>query len=252
MTILVDAGNSRVKWAQCVGEEMHIGEPFATDSGALAAELQARWSALPPQPVYLSNVAGLDWERRFVDWVRQVWRAEVHVARTSRDAFGILNAYEQPEKLGVDRWVGLIGARARFGLPVCLVDCGTAITVDLVDREGRHRGGLIAPGLALMVGALRGRVPGIDGGVDSVECFWGCNTAHGLANGVREMALGLIERAIRGARITLGMEPTLVLTGGDAERLAAHLDIRHRHAPDVVLRGLAEIARRDRSTTLSG
>ncbi len=251
MTLLVDAGNSRVKWGWLTGEEIDVGRPFATDALALQERLQELWCGLPtPRAVYLSNVAGLDWERRFIAWVGAAWNAEVRVIRSQREGFGIVNGYQQPESLGVDRWVGLIGARARFGLPFCLVDCGTAITFDLVDAVGRHRGGLIAAGLRLMQDALLQRAPGVAAADAPGSRFWGVSTAEGLQSGAREMALGLIERAFRQAQTTLAMETPLILTGGDAERLAAHLHTPCQFAPNLVLQGLAAIARSDSSVGL--
>lgn len=253
MAILVDAGNSRIKWGWLKGGAVRVGDPFATDSVALPDQLRERWSVLSePRVVYLSNVAGPEWERRFLGWVRREWHAEVRVVRSQPQAFGIVNAYQRPETLGVDRWVGLIGARVLFGLPFCLVDCGTAITVDLVDRSGRHRGGLIAPGPTLMKDMLMRRVPGIQDGLALPEGFWGRSTACGIDGGVRETAIGLIERAARQARITLDIEPVLVLTGGDAERLAAYLESACQLVPDLVLSGLAAIARSECSSALGG
>ncbi|MCU0735935.1 MAG: type III pantothenate kinase [Methylotetracoccus sp.] len=254
MTILVDAGNSRVKWAWWSGDRIDVGEPFATDSRALHGRLRALWNGLPaPQAVYVSNVAGPDWERQFIAWVRAAWNLDIRLVRSQARGHGIFSGYLQPESLGVDRWVGLIGARWQFGLPFCLVDCGTAITVDLVDAEGRHRGGLIAAGLRLMQDALLQRAPGVatGGGVFSGR-FWGISTAEGLESGAREMVLGLIDRAFQQARATLGMEPALILTGGDGELLAPHVTVPFQLDPHLVLQGLAAIARNECSAALRG
>lgn len=243
MILLVDAGNSRVKWACLQRAEIQAGEAFPSDPKMLAGQLRSRWAGLAkPRAIYLSNVAGAEWERTFVDWARAVWDSEIRVLHAEADAYGIVNGYEKPETLGVDRWVGLIGAKAIVGLPVCLIDCGTAVTVDLVDAQGRHRGGLIAPGLTLMKDSLQRGTRGVAAGVGASGVFWGRNTAEGLENGAREMILGLIGRSAHAARSTLGELPTLVLTGGDAKRLAVMLEIPHRLAPDLVLRGLAAVA----------
>lgn len=244
MMILVDAGNSRVKWAWCEHGAIQPGEAFPTDDRVLPNQLQERWAGLArPEAVYLSNVAGADWERACREWVQAAWNAEIRVVRAEARCCGIVSGYEKPETLGVDRWVGMIGARASVGLPFCLIDCGTAITADLVDEQGRHCGGLIAPGLRLMREALLHRAPGVAAAGAVRGSFWGRTTAEGLESGTREMAAGLIERVHGEAQRTVGTEPTLVLTGGDAEAVAGHLRIPRRLLADVVLRGLAEIAR---------
>lgn len=247
MTLLVvDIGNSRVKWGWSRLVGIDAGEPFPTDSQGIHSQLQVLWTGLPkPSAVYLSNVAGSDLERQVADWVRDAWGLETRVIRSEAETRGMVNGYEQPETLGVDRWVGLIGARAAFGLPLCLIDCGTAVTVDLVDAYGKHRGGVIAPGLHLMRECLLQRARGIVASRAPGGGFWGRSTSEGLENGLLQMVLGLIDRALLHAGSTLGAEPTVVLTGGDAERVAAHLHAAYHLAPHIVLQGLAEIARNE-------
>lgn len=253
MTLLVDTGNSRVKWGWLEGTEIEAGETFPTDAESLPGQLQARWQRLSePRAIYLSNVAGPGWEVSFLGWIRATWNSKIYRLRAAADAYGIVNAYKQPETLGVDRWVGMIAARGLFGLPFCLIDCGTAVTVDLVDRQGMHHGGLIAPGLKRMKDSLPLKIPVVGAAEGVSRGYWGRDTTEGVETGTREMILGLIGRAVDAAQRTLGEAPVVVLTGGDAERIAALLEIPHRLAPDLVLQGLATIARQDRSAALGG
>jgi len=241
--LLVDVGNSRVKWGRIEERRLETGEAFPTDPTAMGKRLDDSWRALPrPESVYVSNVAGPDAERMLVDWFERHWNADVRVIRSTRQLCGITNGYEDPLTLGVDRWVGMIGVRAAFPLPACLVDCGTAVTVDLLDEHGRHQGGLIAPGLRLMKDALVQRAGCVSECRGASRGFWGRSTGEGLQSGSLQMVLGLIERSLVQAQEGVGVSPTLILSGGDAELVSAQLNVPHERVPNIVLRGLAAIA----------
>jgi type III pantothenate kinase len=131
-------------------------------------------------------------------------------------------------------------------LPACIADCGTAITVDLLDAEGRHLGGLIAPGLTLMMQALTQRAQGLQMANGSYQGLLARNTAAAMLSGARHAGVGLIERTLRETGRLLGCEPHLVLTGGDAETVAAELSVPYALAPGLVLQGLLIITENTR------
>ncbi|MGZ8219278.1 type III pantothenate kinase [Methylomagnum sp.] len=240
--VLVDIGNSRLKWGRAEQGRIVAGGAFATDEAA-PARLDSEWSALPaPDAVQVSNVAGAVIAEKLEDWMARRWRVPVQFARSEAQACGVSNGYERPEQLGVDRWVALIAARHHCPLPVCVVDAGTALTVDVLDGEGRHLGGLIAPGPALMKRALRLETRGVQA-VDGGASGWlGRNTADGVAGGVLRAAAGLIENTQREASERLGHAPSLILCGGAGEAIGRLLAIPYRLDPDLVLRGLLILA----------
>jgi type III pantothenate kinase len=248
VTLLVDIGNSRVKWGRLERDgRIVVGTPLTTDASMLGADLDRVWAGIErPPAIVVCNVAGAAVEAALAEWVLRHWTLGPQLIRTAREGFGVVNGYTEPGRLGVDRWVGLIGARAVFGVPACLIDCGTAVTVDLLDSQGRHRGGLIAPGLRLMTDALRRGTRG-GGGIGGPAAglttrFWGQSTGEGLESGALQTAAGLVERAAQRARRDLGAEPTLVLTGGDASAISPLLSVPYRLAPTIVLQGLARFA----------
>jgi type III pantothenate kinase len=246
MILMIDAGNSRIKWARYEGLALEPGLPFPTDPTQSDALFEAAWRrSPPPQSILLSNVAGSAWEAALTEWVERTWACPIRVVSTEAKAFGLVNAYPDANRLGVDRWVAMIGAKAGYGLPFCLIDCGTAVTVDLVDGQGRHRGGWIAAGLALQREALMQRSAGIhvEEKTSSADLGWGMDTASGVALGTLAAIRGLAERALQQAEAALGLAPTLILTGGDAAVVAQGLTVPHRVAEGLVLRGLVEYAR---------
>lgn len=240
--LIVDIGNTRLKW-RCVEQgEWATGGAFATDD-AIKAGFDAEWSNLPaPEAVYVSNVAGAGIAATLEAWVASHWRVPVHFARSEALAFGVANGYEQPERLGVDRWVALIAARHHYRLPVCVVDVGTALTVDVLDREGRHLGGLIAPGPALMKRALSLETRGVRAVSGEAADWLGRNTADGVEIGTLRACAGLVETVWRDGAKWLGRAPSVVVSGGAGEAIARLLTMPYRLDSDLVLRGLLILA----------
>ena len=236
--LLVDVGNSRLKWAR-VAEDGHWshGVPFSTRS----ADFDRHWAEVPrPDAVWVSNVAGPDAADRLQHWVERQWGRPVQFGRSQVRCGAVVNGYARPEQLGVDRWFGLLGLYRPDGRPACLVDCGTAITVDVLDADGRHQGGLIAPGLETMAAALRQRAPGLASATPTppVPPTLGRDTASGVGSGCLLAAAGLIEKVFQDTAAGQGALPRLVLTGGDAAAIGACLSQPHALDESIVLRGL--------------
>jgi type III pantothenate kinase len=176
---------------------------------------------------------------------------EVHFARAEREGYGVTNSYRRPRRIGVDRWVAMIGARAEFRAALCVVDAGTAVTIDAMDRDGVHLGGMIVPGLAMMADALHANTSEIPparksaaASANDLQVF--ANTTEGaVQNGALTAISGAVERAVRLMRAA-GFRPKVVLTGGDASRILKLLDASVLHRPNLVLEGLAFMVQSDK------
>lgn len=236
MNLLVDIGNSRLKWA--ISDPNGLAESTALLNHTLnEAYLSEVWRDLPkPDHLAISCVSA----RGLVGITRAVadalWPGIAIVeAKSEAQAFGVKNAYKQPEKLGVDRWLALLAARRHYTLPACIVDCGTAITVDLLDESGQHLGGMICPGLKLMRKSLSAGTEALVY-YDSAFTVGPANdTGAAIYSGVLTAAAGLIEHVF-------SAQPEhcrLLLTGGDASLIAGQLGRTGRIDTDLVLRGLS-------------
>jgi len=156
--------------------------------------------------------------------------------------------YLEPWRLGVDRFVAAVGAHGLFpAVPVCVVGVGTAMTIDLIGTDGRHRGGVIIPAPALMVETLFTRTHGIQrraqgGGAGSVVGLFARSTRGGVMQGARYAAAALVDRAVVEAQALLRRKPLVVLTGGEAAVVRPLLKSPAVGVPDLVLRGLAVLA----------
>ncbi|MDR2877337.1 MAG: type III pantothenate kinase [Chromatiales bacterium] len=252
MMILLDAGNSRLKWACLVDGTLQVGAPvprIGTDLDDVYA-LSLVWATLPrPERVLVSSVLGTQFACALSTYCMETWALTAEFIVPRREAYGMVNAYAEPARLGVDRWLALIGARGDSAIgSLCVVDCGTAITIDAVRIDGLHLGGLIMPGLGLMRRMLIASTQGIrvEAG-DMVETLlpWASDTREALRAGTLCAAVAGIDRAVAVLRASLGGEMRCYITGGDAGCLLPLLQVRYSHRPELVLEGLALSAERE-------
>jgi type III pantothenate kinase len=170
------------------------------------------------------------------------WDVAPEFLRSQKLAWGVVNSYADPETLGVDRWLTLVAVQARQLSPACILDCGTAITLDLIDGEGAHRGGLILPGLRLMRKAILDSTSIQAEEVVPPSGLLAHDTAGAIALGGIQAVVSLVKRVLDESEIELRARPRLLLTGGDSGYLKAHFDELWELESDLVLSGLAVIA----------
>ena len=238
-TWLFDLGNSRLKFAPlragAVGEIVAV----AHDGQAFAAGWEAR---LPSgfDTACIAAVAGEPLAGQLSAALAPRCR-QLSIARTLASMDGVRIAYAQPQRLGVDRFLALVAAHARAAGPALVVGVGTALTIDLVDANGEHIGGRIAPSPSLMRVALHERAPVLPQSGGTYRDF-ATDTDDALASGCEGAAVGLVLHSRDQATRLLDCDaPGLLLHGGGAPALLAHLP-GALHAPALVLQGLARWA----------
>ena len=169
---------------------------------------------------------------------RQV--GSVHVARSTREAMGVTNGYEEADRLGVDRWLGVLAGYQLAG-GCCAVDCGSAITIDFVLPGGRHLGGYILPGLRLMKESLKlgTRNVAIDPDSEAEELLApGRRTVEAVNHGIYMAAVSAINRVYAEVCDSEGVALPLIVTGGDARVVSRGIQVPHAVWPDMVYGGL--------------
>lgn len=243
MKLVVDIGNSRLKWSTVDDGPWHPGQSVALEKD-LGSLFDSCWRDMdPPESALVANVSGQDTAERLRTWMRERWCIEPEFFRSSARYDGMTSSYKNPAQLGCDRWAALIGARA-IGLQgaLCVVDCGTAITVDALDQLDRFLGGVIFPGIDLIQHSL------LTGTVDIAENraefkqVLGTSTAEAVAGGSVVGVAGAIDRILSEMRTVLE-DPKLYITGGDAMLLRPMLSFPLQYEPDLVLLGLAHTLR---------
>lgn len=243
MRLLVDLGNTRLKWAFDDGGAALEVHAEAWDTADALSILARAAAAQPLTGIWLASVVSDERERALGEALRAASPAPLHWVRTPAAAVGVRNAYAEPGRLGVDRFLGLVAAFDAGHAPCVLVGCGTALTLDALASDGQHLGGWIAPGPRLMqqsVMTATARVwPDGEGHIVDVAG----NTADGLASGCWHAAAALVERFVARVRPQLGPHAGLWLGGGDAQRLSRLIGPPWQVWHDVVLHGLCAWAR---------
>lgn len=240
MMLLLDAGNTRIKWSvaapgAALGDWVGAGAFVRAEAAtALAAVLDAHPRIAR---VLGTNVAGPAVGAMIESQLGAAGLAVEWLTVTAARG-GVRNGYTTPTQLGADRWAALIGARHLHRGP-CVVACaGTATTADLLDADGLFRGGIILPGVDLMLRALAGntaQLPLADGHFSGTPR----NTADAIVSGCLQAQAGAVERMF--AQIAGQSDALCLLSGGAAERFADLLDLPLRRVNNLVLIGLASL-----------
>jgi type III pantothenate kinase len=248
MTLLVDIGNTRVKWARLGPDGVLGAQSAAVHAGWSAREWQdALFGDAPPGRVLAASVAGDSVDACLIAAAQRAGIACVQFVASSREAAGVRNGYADPSLLGVDRWVAAIGAFAHVRGACVVADVGTAATIDVVSADGRHLGGYIVPGPELMVASLLSSTSDLGerhvaSGGSIAEAGFADNTRDAIERGCRLAVAALVDRCVMDAAEAVGPGPRLLVTGGAAAAVLPHLGSPAEHLPDLVLRGLAVLA----------
>ena len=238
MKLLIDFGNTRLKWAVWENGRRTFGGVFAHEDTSLAAALSNNWTALgEPEAILVSSVVSAALEEELAQLVSAHFDCPIEFVRSPAEAIGIRNAYAEPERLGVDRFLALAAIHAATPRAQILLSCGTALTLDALSKDGRHLGGLIAPSPALMRSALgkgTARVGEQDGELIEIAT----NTADAAWSGCLLSSVALIERFRATVATRIGGRVAIVGDGGGLDECLRLIPEIER-GRDLVLHGLA-------------
>ena len=237
MIAAIDAGNTRIKWGLHDGEAWVGNGALPTSDVAQLLDVACQWPA--DAEVVACNVAGPT-VREMVEMMATRSRRRLRWVHAETSAHGVVNGYEQVERLGADRWAAMVGARAKTQ-EACLVVCaGTATTVDWLDAQGNFRGGLILPGVRLMCEALArdtAQLPLASGEFRQAPR----TTMDAIVSGCLHAQAGAIERMFRQSSAEETIARCLV-TGGAASQIVPHLGVPWRMEATLILDGLLQYA----------
>jgi type III pantothenate kinase len=204
-------------------------------------ELGKQLERLPMKDIsrtLVSSVRAEGFKIAFSSLMTEKWHLQPEFAVSGKQCCGVVNAYSEPGKLGVDRWLAMLAAYHQENAPCCVVDCGTTITVDLIAANGQHQGGYIVPGFQLLRDSLAARSKALA----TEQADWsswepGVSTVSAVHNGILRSVLGFIGDIQREGDSS-GKGYHWFFTGGDAALLLPHLSWAIKHQPDLVLDGL--------------
>jgi type III pantothenate kinase len=251
MKLWLDVGNTRLKWqlyqdASFVvgGSIVHHGDMTLAIS-SLLADTQNFTANSAITFVGLASVLNVQALNILKLACQEKFGINLHRAEVSRELKGVTCVYQDVSKLGIDRWLAAVAAFNQKKTAVCVVDCGSALTIDMVNNVGKHLGGFILPGLNMSAKALLGQTHSVRFDDDVLPEFvsLGRDTASAVMNGVLLQAQSSIRHAwdlfeiecLGDKNIEVGR---LLITGGDASAVVKGLDLNFELQDDLVIQGL--------------
>jgi type III pantothenate kinase len=266
MLLLIDAGNTRVKWA-CVAEHTDndslcfpvMWEAMGSVSHQGIEQLLLSVQHYSVVRCLMSNVAGDALHQEIVQLL-SISFPDLHIQsfKALDQCAGVRNHYVHPTKLGSDRFASVIAAHAQFPEKDLIVaTCGTATTVDAVSAKGDFLGGMILPGLQLMASSLAkntAQLPHIEQHAQMPDLL-ARDTDQAIASGCVHAQIGAMLCAVKNLEQTTGTPVQLIISGGAAAYLIPQLkqfeDLHWRHAENLVLTGLWIVSHATRVTQAS-
>ena len=243
--LLADIGNTSIKWAlKDSNNLLEMSQQRYPNNVSDVFFVDCLGHMNKPDRVFVTCVAGAEVWQAFADAIHSLWSIKVERVISKSNGYGVINGYEKSSELGSDRWCALLGAHHAADSDVVVIDCGSAITVDIVKQSGEHVGGYILPGLSMMKESLGLHTAQVKVNAPSSEsnAISPAYTTTGcVAAGINLAAVSVIEAVIKQQR-TFSDDLKCFLTGGDADSIAEHLTIEYVNMPNLVIRGLAVIA----------
>ncbi len=249
MILTVDIGNSRIKWASWLAETIVARGVLAYDAKKMAGVFdQLFYTVEKPDNVFALCVAGDEMQRALSEWVKQNWQLNVVFLTTGKTYKDIKNAYADPGRHGVDRWAAMVAAhQSEPALSLCVISAGTAITFDLIEKNGQHLGGYILPSYMTMHKALLCETSNLELTPDTDMQQQGIpdNTDDAVNQGLHKLLQAGIREICQHAVAHLDAPVRIILTGGFAKTILSYPDMpAMQHKPDLVMQGLYNIIKR--------
>ena len=256
MILTVDIGNSRIKWALWQADAI-VDRAVATykieksmDAFEKLFLSLEKLSAEKPLQVYAVCVAGNKMSQALTAWVRRRWQLDVAYLKTEKKYKNILNAYADPAQHGVDRWAGGVGGHQTYpDYSVCVISAGTAITFDLIDKNGQHLGGYILPSYATMHAALLADTANVVSTLNNIPQYMHAtpdNTNDAVNQGLHKLLQAGIRELCQFAQDKMGVPMKIIITGGFARTILSYPDMPvMQYKPDLVMQGLYDIMKPD-------
>ncbi len=248
MSLTIDVGNSRVKWAEWQAGEIIASGAGVYDKKDLPASLDALFVGLKkPSVIYSVCVATAEIRYGLTRWVKRHWQLDIDFLATEKKFNTVTHGYTDPAEHGADRWAAIVAANSLYPkVPLCVIGAGTAITVDFLKQDGQHLGGYILPSYVSMHAALTGdtaNVGSVPGGLIAGDTVLNKgvpdNTNDAVSQGLHRLLQAGIHNFCKQAVRVLGDSVQVIVTGGFAETLLSYSDLPEmHHEPELVMQGL--------------
>lgn len=249
MILLIEIGNSTVKWALLKLAKTKLKSiDYGTSHCYVEQDYEQLFTTLwgqlaSPHQIWVASVADKAIETALTQWIETTWNLPIKFIKATTRFKKLKNGYQVPQQLGIDRWLNMIAAWEEFKTAVCVIDCGTAITIDGIDSEGKHSGGLIVPGVTMMREVLINKTAKCvikdQDKLAEENGLLARNTTQGIIGGSIYTVVAFIEQIIHDLTQEWNEEVNIIITGGDGDMIKTFLTRKVFSRPALSLDGLA-------------
>lgn len=246
--VLIDAGNSCLKISTIENLSNSDMDFHVINYPNLYDDLFNFLFNTKPSNVLVSNVGNPVTFKIISEVVYKLWHIEPNLVNVMQNKYGLSTRYTDPKALGVDRWIAMIAARHEFKTKLCVIDCGTAVTIDVVSDAGMHLGGLITPGITMSRHSLDLKtnnlplVENINENINNESALLAINTRDAILGGTLYQISAYIERIISEIKQEFGQDIECVITGGDAGKIQSLIYHHFHYRQTLILDGLRVMA----------
>ncbi|MBC8300195.1 MAG: type III pantothenate kinase [Pelagibacterales bacterium] len=246
MKLVADIGNSTIQIALWKNKSLQRVLQFETSSYKKMNFHLSKYKNNLIESIFFSCVTEEKVANDFKRCAKKIFKCKVEQIKSSSKLFGVVNGYKQPTKLGDDRWVTIVASHLLYQKPLMIADCGTAISIDVVNIKGIHLGGYILGGFDGYTKSFKDvyhlkNIKIKEGSVLQKKSF-PKKTEDGITEGYLLMVVSAIENAYNQIKKNQKALPKVLISGGYGKIISKRLSIKNKYEPNLVLRCLGLIA----------
>ena len=245
MKILIDIGNTTASLGLWKNNKLSMTNNI--ENNKLFITLK-KYLKRDIDEILFTSVIGTKENKLIIDRLKKIFKSNIKQIKSSSSLLGVSNAYIQPKKLGDDRWATIVASSLLHEEPLIIVDCGTAISIDVVNAKGMHLGGYILGGFdgygKSFKNAYHLKNIKIKEGVASQKKYFPKKTEDGITEGYLLMVISAIENTYNQVKKNQNTPPKLLISGGYGKIISKRLSVKNKYEPDLVLKSIGLIGNR--------
>lgn len=197
--------------------------------------------------IFFTSVISVKENKVIIGKLKKMYQCGIMQIKASSTLLGVTNGYAQPKKLGDDRWVTVVASFIHYKKPLMIVDCGTAISIDIVNARGNHLGGYILGGFDGYSKSFRNAYHlkniKIKENLAPPKTIFPDKTKDGITEGYLLMVKSAIENTYKEIKKNQKISPKLLISGGYGKIISKRLPIKNKYEPDLVLKSIGIISK---------
>ena len=245
MKILIDIGNTTTSLGLWKNSKLSMTNNI--ENNKLLITLK-KYLKRDIDEILFTSVIGTKENKLIIDRLKKIFKSNIKQIKSSSNLLGVSNGYIQPKKLGDDRWATIVASSLLHEQPLIIVDCGTAISIDVVNAKGIHLGGYILGGFdgysKSFKNAYHLKNIKIKEGVASQKKYFPKKTEDGITEGYLLMVISAIENTYNQVKKNQNTPPRLLISGGYGKIISKRLSVKNKYEPDLVLKSIGLIGNR--------